>query len=725
MILLYTILSLAVFWIMGYAVIKLLKCGNCEIFVSNFTLYIVFGCVSVVSIVMILGLIMPLNIVTVILCIFIGIFLACNYKEIFKIIAINSKREERYILGIATVPMFLIGLPQILRNELYTSILANNDFGYYIASIEWLKSHSILQTVEYSLQHPFYSMAEYMIDYTRIGTDSLGAFLANVFDMESHEVFPILGTIAVVLLFLVAYEVIHKFTYNYIISVLFALFTSLNGNIITLIEKQYMPQLLGIAMLILTLYMINRFFEEANRDNIILCGLSISGLLAFYCEFAVYLTLIIMVYIVVSFVKKKKFIFQLIQVCVLSALFNPYGMYKALKFNLSIFTRVSTQGAQDIDPYRGNMLGIKKIIGCLLGFSDCFSVKNIYYNTAIISGMFILMICVAMLVINIKQENMKIILIPIFVFSLLQVYFSYSKGAYQEYKHITSVSVIGIMLMGCIVGLILQTCKKEKIVQYGIVVITLSICMCGVYNPLKICCENKITVDSETMQLREAVEQNIPISTEIEIDSSIGITNYMAAVYALKDYNINLNTDSSSYLQYFQRFEDNDWSKYVLYEKGKEYFLGENDEIVWSNKKYVLIKRKNIDDCSVMDITSAGFGSRKGVFISEEAGYVENEDGHEGMVLYGPYAHIDSGTYEIILNYSIMKTNGESGYFDIYEEGGEKYYQDLENGIGNHKLIIENQTFNNEDNVEFRVFANEGTVIKVEGIKYRRLSDET
>ena len=24
----------------------------------------------------------------------------------------------------------------------------------------------------------------------------------------------------------------------------------------------------------------------------------------------------------------------------------------------------------------------------------------------------------------------------------------------------------------------------------------------------------------------------------------------------------------------FERFEDNDWSKYVLYEKGKEYFLG-------------------------------------------------------------------------------------------------------------------------------------------------------
>lgn len=725
MILLYTILSLAVFWIMGYAVIKLLKCGNCEIFVSNFTLYIVFGCISVVSIIMILGLIMPLDIVTVILCIFIGIFLACNYKEIFKTIAINSEREERYILGIATVPMFLIGLPQILRNELYTSILANNDFGYYIASIEWLKNHNILQTVEYSLQHPFYSMAEYMIDYTRIGMDTLGAFLANLFDMESHEVFSILGTIAVVLLFLVAYEVIYKFTYNYIISVLFALFTSANGNVVTLIGKQYMPQLLGIAMLILTLYMINRFFEEANRDNIILCGLSISGLLVFYCEFAVHLTLIIIVYMIVSLVKRKKFIFQLIQVCILSVLFNPYGMYKALKFNLSIFTRVSTQGAQDIDPYGGNMLGIKKIVGCLLGFSDCFSAKNIYCKMAIICGVAILLICATILVVNIKQKNMEILVIPILVFSVLQMYFSYSHGAYQEYKHITSISVIGIMLMGCIMGLILQKCKRKKATQYGISVMILLIGICGIYNPLKIYCKNKVAVDSDTMQLRNAVEQNIPISTEIEIDSSIGVANYMAAVYALKDYNVNLNTDSLSYLQFFQQFEDNDWSKYVLYEKGKEFFAEENDEIVWSNKKYVLIKRKNIDDYSVMDITSAGFGSRKGVFISEEADYVENEDGHDGMVLYGPYVHIDSGTYEIILNYSIMKTNGESGYFDIYEEGDEKYYQDLENGIGNHKLIIENQTFNNEDNVEFRVFANEGTVIKVEGIKYRRLSDET
>lgn len=725
MILLYTILSLAVFWIMGYAVIKLLKCENCEIFVSNFTLYIVFGCISIVSIIMILGLILPLNIVTVILCIFMGIFLACNYKEIFKTIAINSKREERFILGITTVPILLTGLPQILKNELYTSILVNNDFGYYIASIEWLKNHSILQTVEYSLQHPFYSMAEYMIDYTRIGMDTLGAFLANVFNIKSHEVFPILGTIAAALLFLIAYEVIYRFTYNYIIAVLFALFTSVNGNVVTLIGKQYMPQLLGIAMLILTLYMINRFFEKANRDNIILCGLSISGLLGFYCEFAVYLTLIMIVYIVISFVKKKKFILQLIQVCVLSALFNPYGMYKALKFNLSIFTRVSTQGAQDIDPYGGNMLGIKKIVGCLLGFSDCFSEKNIYYKMAIICGTVILLICAAMLVINIKQKNMEILLVPILVFSVLQMYFSYSQGAYQEYKHITSISVIGIMLMGCIVGLILQKCKKKKAAQYGITVSILLISICGIYNPLKMYCKNKVTVDSDTMQLKNAVEQTIPISSEIEIDSTIGVANYMAAVYALKDYKVNLNTDSLSYLQYFQEFEDNDWSKYVLYEKGKEFFAGENDEIVWSNNKYVLIKRKNIDDYSVMDITSAGFGSRKGVFISEEADYVENQDGHDGMVLYGPYAHVDSGTYEIILNYSIIKTNGESGYFDIYQEGAEKYYQDLENDLGSHKLIIENQTFNNEDNVEFRVFANEGTVVKVEGIKYRRLSDET
>lgn len=721
MIIVYTVFALGILWVSGYLMTVIMGCNEFELFKKNNMLFAVFGTIVLISILMILGLVLPINVVSVVICVGLFLLVVVYRQELLLQFRKFCEKGEYVTLFVTFVISAMTGISQILKDELYL-IVMNNDFGYYIASIDWLKCHSILQPVEYSLDHPLYSMAEYMLDYTRIGMDVLGAFLANIFKLEAHEIFAVLCSMATVLIFYVVYTVIYYYTDNKVVAVSFGFFSAVNGNIVTLMGKQYIPQLLGIVMLILAFCMLDIFFKEPNKKNTFLCSIALSGVLAIYCEFGVYIFCFVVAYTVIYiFRKKEKLLIRIIVLCLETAVINPYGIYKAVKFNLSIFMRVSEQGAQNIDPYGGNMLSVKKILGCLVGFSDSLVSKNEYYMLGCLMGISLVIISVVVLLYLQHNKCYEFIWVTCGIFFLLEVYFRMSKGAYQEYKHITSASVVCIMCIGCIVGGMIQRYGRLKKVQYifaSIIMIT------AVYSfgfPMKQYCSNELSVDSKTMELGEAAEFLVPQTAEIEIDSSINVPDYMSAVYALKNHSLNLNADSPSYLQYFQQFQNDDPSEYILYEKNKQKELDEDNDIVWSNEKYVLVRRKNMEQYQVLDMISGGFFAQTKNFTSKVADYVVNQSGQEGFVIYGPYLHLQKGPYKIILDYTIEKMQTTSGYFDIIQNGNIIYSQRLEDLVGNHRLIIEKQSLDTCDDAEFRVYADNGATIKVEKIKYRRL----
>lgn len=88
-------------------------------------------------------------------------------------------------------------------------------------------------------------------------------------------------------------------------------------------------------------------------------------------------------------------------------------------------------------------------------------------------------------------------------------------------------------------------------------------------------------------------------------------------------------------------------------------------------------------------------------------------DGTRGFVMYGPYTDTPDGTYDFILEYSLL--DGDDAYFDVVtdsvNEKGIVYLTPDEN-----QAVIENVNLSSGHILEYRVFCGEGTKIQIDKI---------
>lgn len=98
-------------------------------------------------------------------------------------------------------------------------------------------------------------------------------------------------------------------------------------------------------------------------------------------------------------------------------------------------------------------------------------------------------------------------------------------------------------------------------------------------------------------------------------------------------------------------------------------------------------------------------------------------NGKKGFLLYGPYLNLERGYYETTLSLEYISGNGEIGFYDIAANGGKTIIQhgnldshDFVNG--ELKLSIPFSLAEKTNNVEFRLYTNAGTDIKVKEITY-------
>ena len=722
MILAYALLSLIIFWMVGYFIMRVFKIGEDRL--SRNPLFpVLFGFCGLLLILMTLGLLIPIHFVSAFVVIAVFVVLLLHAREIYHKLVLNTSKGDKIYVAAVSIPMLLAGLPQLLRNELYIAVLQNNDFGYYISSMDWLKNHTLLAEVGYSASHPFYSMADYMLTLTRIGTDVTGAFLMDVFHLEAYQVFPLTAVIGIALIMIAVYEVIYCFCGNQFISAAIAIMAAINGNNVSLIGRQYMPQLIGMALMLLSLFEIDHLFRNHDREAVIVSGLILSGLLATYCEFVVYIVPFCLVYAAFFLLKKELHILALVKAAAIMILFNLFGFVRAIRFLLTIFSTVSGSGITGIDPM-SSMLEPMRLTGMLVGLSDNieWTMHPIYYvaGTALLAGIIICLVLV--IVMNRTGMQWMLFLVWAAVFLMYEVYFKLSGGGYPEFKHASS----GCLFVFCMIGILVsQIPRVRRIGLYGqITIITLLgiFVYGGLFLPVKESIRTHFYINHDIMELREAADLLVPSNEEIELDDSIQTINYMGAAYALKDRILNLNTGASSYLQFFNQFKDDDPSAYVVYPRTLELSLAE-EELVWMNEKYILAKRDETPSWKWIDFTNEYYFTPEGVLVSVDGKYIQSGGGKQKYILHGPYAPAN-GRYEFVLEYTVLDESQKTGNFNILVDGDQMESVEMDSEPGEHRIHLSDIQFHNSQNVEFRVWAKKGYAVRIDGLKYRRLDVE-
>ncbi len=126
---------------------------------------------------------------------------------------------------------------------------------------------------------------------------------------------------------------------------------------------------------------------------------------------------------------------------------------------------------------------------------------------------------------------------------------------------------------------------------------------------------------------------------------------------------------------------------------------------------------KKVGEVVTYNFGQTGFRIMEGAMVNLEDYSVESDEISQGFLIYGPYISIDKGTYNFKIEYEAMNTMETNlGFFDIVSDFGQK--EITKHLISNETtyLNIENIIFNQEDNVEFRVYKNAGSKIKVKSI---------
>lgn len=681
MIIILPLFFIAICYLIGITVVSAVKSEN-NLFVRSHVYLPVFIGYSVLLVILhSIGLAVPINILTA-LTLAILIVLAAKYRTVIAELTKNYVKENSFLIIALLIPLFVVGMPQLVHGELFTDCGGNNDFAYYLASIQWLKDHTILSEIFYNHIYPEYSLAQYMISYTRIGVDLTGAFIANVFRLDSYQVFPILCSFASSMVYMVICTTVSFFTGNNKLSAYIAIYGATSLTVVHLILQQYPPQILGCVYLVLVAISFAHMYEGKNIRGSILCGLFVSSIFALYHEFTVYLVLMLLILIVSGFAMRKLKISQVFIAALFSICYNPYSFGKTLKFNLDILNRVTSGGAAAIDPYGGNLFPKKNLLRFLFGIDGIGNSDN---KLIVYVALAMLIACVGCFIYLIyeKQYTAAVFVISIeFPFAILELYFRQSRGGYQEFKGITSMGIVTMSVMAllyCYAALNASNTKKLISLLLKSFFVLLFIVTCRIELPGYI--NSAFTIDSDTMSLKEAA-MLIPYGEDIEIDNVLTPLDYMGAVYALRDRPVNLSSNNPSYLNSFQTFED-DKSRYVVYtaDKYSELAVDKTYNVLWANEKYCLVEDLDEEKSQRFNFDHAGgwqYGNN--LILDTSSSTLAKYYPEDTLMISGPNISMPTGDYCLTVKYSGQGTGDDIANLSIVTSDGSIVSDSLQSG---------------------------------------------
>lgn len=338
----------------------------------------------------------------------------------------------------------LIAYPVLQKSGLVSVQFANNDIIYYLSSMDWMKEHSLLEPRIYTDLTPYYACAEYMITTTRIGTDVLGCFLMTLCSMEPHQVYFALGiALNLSAIWMALFLVSHCCQLPYKAGLAVAALVGISFNWAQLQAMQYVPQIFGGAAVVGLIGYTICLHTQERRGMLVLEGLTIAGVCSVYCEFASYIFVIYFLGTAIYFVsaqgktQKIACAVRAVKAGLLGLLLSPYGLYRAVMFNLMLLGNVSDPSA--IDPYKGQMIPMELYPSNLFGLA--FRSRNPNGGAGIVLAVCLLaaaFFCAGYILLrHRRRQDVYLISIGIFL-AVYAVYFRYSHFAYGEYKHVFS-----------------------------------------------------------------------------------------------------------------------------------------------------------------------------------------------------------------------------------------------------------------------------------------------
>ena len=575
--------------IMGYEIMfvlqKIIGCKNKE---NIMIFYPVIGTGGIIVLMQLLNLLFTGMVATWIIIvgmIILGVFSAPSLETLKRYI-----NEAKWIFPILLLSILIVGYPIVMHIG-YSSIqFANNDIAYYLSSTEWIKSHSLHEKYIWNADSQFFSLAWYMVTYTRFGVDEFMAFLASVFNFEAYQVFSIICIWGTLLSSLAISYFIKSFCggtkrESYICMILMAMGIPW----IQLIAFQYAPQIYG--MVFLFIFWVLLAMERKSYWQLI--SLFLCFTFTTYSEFAAYILVFLITFLIIDLLLKKnkkenlkEILLRYIKIGLLSIVLNPIGFIITLKFNINIFMRV-IKGTDSIDPYHGNLMSGSKLFFTLAGLSGLERVDEkilqLITILAIISILIIIFVGVRKNWQFIGKEKMYYITGTFLFFAGYEILFRIKAMGYQEYKHIMSCTIF----LSAIIFFCLITSAKGKVFYQVCSIIYVLLMLIATKNNYDASYSNLYYYDDELEQVGESCLQIVG-NNYIEVEGNIGDVHGL--MYALRKCKAYPAADTNSYYDAFEKEQLYDAPYYIKLCNS----VNENEQIIEYLGKYALCKKKPV-----------------------------------------------------------------------------------------------------------------------------------
>lgn len=490
-----------------------------------------------------------------------------------------------------------LALQMIKTNQLMSFQYSNNDIIFYLSTMDWLKSHSLMTPVQYTETQPYYLCAQYILTTTRFGSDILGSVLMQMLHLQAHQIFSYLGIVSAVLCGVGIYYLgIHVFKMPVKYSAVLSAIALISFSWKEMLILQYVPQMLGVTFLVMFITLLMEYFLFDDRMAKVLTSLFLVATATAYSEFSSYMFIIYVGIIAIQgiYTKKWKKCFQdAITIGLTGVAFNPLGFYIAVKFNLRILTMVGNS-KDSIDAYGGRIKSFKNIIAKLFGGPD---IDAFGYNLNIqrLYGMVLICIaaCFALLFVYILwRKRSRLVMFIAWILAFFggyELYFHGVRLAYGEYKHLVSISVLIIVIL---MYFIFSLERGHKIKMCFFVAAVLLVALNAenykrTYTPNVV-----IQYDDTLTEIQEGMEQ-LP---QGEVLGILGNAHYIQhqLIYAAKNTEVQLMGEGvNSYYTMLNIPLNNEIPDYILCYKN----TGELDAVtdskyeeVWSNERFMIVK---------------------------------------------------------------------------------------------------------------------------------------
>jgi len=592
----YAVLIIIISSIVGLAILKVISRGSVlDKWSGEIAIAPLAGAVSVMCISQMLAHVLTMRQISIafILVLFICLlYLRADYNNIMRELV-----QHRSTLFIMLFIIIMLNYPSIMKGEMVSVHQANNDIMFYLSTMDWMQDHTILQTVSFTAESPYYVCAEYIFSNTRYGADVLGALMMSTFGLESYEIFGILGAVLSTMSSLVFYYFgRHVLKLPRLASIIILAIVGLNFGWVDLITQHYIPQIFGIGCLIGFTASLMKLYLTDKKRYIFLTALFLTGTATSYAEFAAYLVAIYIIVFGVMFfyrrTEKKTYLIHVLGAGVLSFVLNPIGMFIAVKFNLEILSRVSVS-VSSIDAYSGNMKTFSSWVARALGSLDPLGItegtlKNFYVGSLIL----LVVLAAALLVINIVKYRDRVLVSVLGILLFLLAYAAYFRSlifAYGEHKHLVSIAPFLWTFAIYFIYNIVHRMKGRNWKLIGAAMGTTAIVISGFFSINKTYPVDQLYYfDSALMELEQAA--NLVPAGELIGLASPQYKIQHGFVYALKNHKVKQVIETNnSYFTIVQNPYDLEPTRYMVYDYSdipREQISG---DIIWSNNSMALV----------------------------------------------------------------------------------------------------------------------------------------